>query len=206
MNLDMKNIAGILYFIAPFIIVCYFLFFSIINADLRGIIYLIGLMTGVMATVFICNGLVGKNNMDSQSNLCNLASINHIVGISNVPISMIIYCFTAAYIMYTSVQYSYVYQIISAIGFFCILILGDTYWLYSNNCFKPVNIFAAFVVSSLLGIGWGYLIDKFPNKSLQYFAGSDTACTVPKRRTFKCKRGNKDPTIYDQSRMFKDNE
>ena len=61
-------------------------------------------------------------------------------------------------------------------------------------------------VSSLFGIGWGYLIDKFPNKSLQYFAGNDTACTIPKRKTFRCRRGIKDPTLHNQSRMFKDNK
>jgi hypothetical protein len=205
MNLDIKNLTGILYFLAPFIIVCYFLFFSIINVDLRGIIYLIGLFTGTILTVFICNGLVGQNRLDSQSNLCNIVSINNIVGISNVPISLTIYCFTAAYIIYTAVKYSYVYQIFGAIMFFGILILGDMYWLFSNNCFRTENILSAFVVSSIVGVSWGYLIDKFPNKSLQYFAGNDTACTVPKRRTFKCKRGATPDTSsnqFNQIRMF----
>ena len=189
MKLGVYNIQSLLYLLAPFIIVCYFIIFSIINADLKGIIYLIGLVSCTILTVFIGNGIVGKNNSEStQSSLCSLITINHIAGISNIPISLTIYCFTAAYLLYTVTATGYMLPNVVPFLFFGILIIGDMIWLSSNNCFSGGNIITAFVVASLLGVGWGYAINLTNNKSLQYFTGDGSVCTMPKNRTFKCKK------------------
>lgn len=189
MKLDLYNLQSILYLLAPFIIVCYFVLFSIINVDIKGFVYLIGLTTCTMLTVFISNGIVGKNNKADQSSLCNLITINHIAGVSNVPLSITIYCFTAAYLFYTMSATHYVLPNFVPLLFFSILILGDMIWLSSNNCFSSENIITAFVVSTLLGIGWGYVINKTENRSLQYLTGDDNVCNIPKKQTFKCKKG-----------------
>ena len=189
MKLGVYNIQSLLYLLAPFIIVCYFLLFSIINADLKGVIYLIGLVSCTMLTVFIGNGIVGKNDSQTaQSALCSLITINHIAGISNIPISLTIYSFTAAYLLYTVSATGYILPNVVPFLFFGVLIIGDMIWLSSNNCFSGGNIITAFVIASLLGAGWGYAINRTNNKSLQYFTGDDSVCTMPKKRTFKCKK------------------
>ena len=98
MKLDIYNLKSILYLFAPFIIICYFLLYSLINMEIKGLVYLIGLLAGLVMTVFIGNGLVGKNdNMFSKNELCNFVTINHIANVSNVPLSISVYCFTAFY-------------------------------------------------------------------------------------------------------------
>ena len=72
--------------------------------------------------------------------------------------------------------------------FFGLLILGDISWLKSNNCFKTLNIAVGFVISSLLGLLWGVFINKSNNKDLQYFTGEGKSCSIPARKTFKCKK------------------
>ena len=189
MKLTLTTLQSTLYLLAPFIIVCYFILFSIINADVKGFVYLLGLITCTILTVFIGNGIVGKNNKQEQTNLCSLITINHIAGVSNVPLSITIYCFTAAYLVYTMSATNYVMPNFVPLLFFSILIIGDMVWLSSNNCFSSENIIAAFAISTLLGIGWGYIINKTENRSLQYLTGDDTICTMPKKQTFKCKTG-----------------
>jgi len=192
MKLNIVNLQSILYVLAPFIIICYFILFSIINKDFKGIVYLIGLLTCTMLTVFIGNGIVGKNDSQSkQHELCSIVTINHIAGISNVPLSLTIYCFTAAYLLYTVTATNYILPNMIPLLFFGILIFGDIVWLASNKCFSSENILAAFIVASTLGIGWGYVINRTQNRSLQYFTGDDAVCSLPKKTTFKCKRSSK---------------
>ena len=194
MKLDISNLQSTLYFFAPFIIVCYFLLFSIINADLKGIVYLIGLFCSTVLTVFIGNGIVNRNNpvvtTDSLKphRFCNLITINSIANVSHVPISISIYCFTAFYLLYTMIVTKYAGSNITALVMFALLIVGDSLWLKNNNCFTGGNIFVAGVISSLLGAGWGYIIDQSNDKSIQYFTSNTNTCTMPKKRSFKCNK------------------
>ena len=193
--MNKQELFNYIYFIAPFIIVCYFLFFSMINMDLSGIVYLIGLLSCTMLTVFIGNILVSKNRLDTPNESCQIVTINHFLGISNIPISLIVYCFTAGYIIYTSAFYNGMIHIFAGIVFLSSLIGIDIYWLYSNNCFSYKNIVTAFVIGSLFGIGWGYFINLLPNKSLQYVPGYPNMCRVPKKKSFKCNNGRREANV-----------
>ena len=190
--MDSLQLLNSIYFITPFIIVCYFLFFSMINMDLSGIVYLIGLLSCTMMTVFIGNGLVSKTRLDKPNESCQISTINHFLGISNVPISLIVYCFTAGYIIYTSVFYNGLIHIFAATVFLAGLIGMDIYWLYSNDCFSYKNIIVAFAFGSLFGVGWGYFINLLPNKSLQYVPGYPNLCRSPKNKSFKCTNGRRE--------------
>jgi len=193
MKLDINNIRSLLYFFAPFLIVCYFLLFSLINMDLKGIIYLIGLFISLIVTIFIGNGITKKDNMFSnQSELCNFVTINHIANISNVPLSISVYCFTTFYLLYTMAINNSIIPNILLLVFLGILILTDMIWLTQNNCFSGMNIMIGMLISGLMGILWGYLINKFNNKDLQYFTADDNICTIPKRKYFKCNTKQKE--------------
>lgn len=189
MKLDTNNIRSLLYFFAPFLIVCYFLLFSLINMDLKGILYLIGLLICIIVTIFIGNGITKKDNMFSnQSELCNLVTINHIANISNVPLSIAVYCFTAFYLLYTVTINNSITSNILLLVFLGILVLTDMIWLIRNSCFSGINVLISMLISGLMGILWGYIINKFNNKDLQYFTADDNICTIPKNKYFKCKK------------------
>tara|TARA_B110000879_G_C11182395_1_gene519155 strand:- start:4417 stop:4692 length:276 start_codon:yes stop_codon:yes gene_type:complete len=85
-----------------------------------------------------------------------------------------------------AVNNSIVPNLVSLI-FFGILILTDILWLTKNNCFNGINITIAMLISSLMGVLWGYIINKSNNKALQYFTGDDKVCSIPKKKYFKCK-------------------
>ena len=140
MNLDINNLRELIYIFAPFIIVCYFILLSIINTDMKGIIYLIGLIASTMLTIFIGNGIVGKPNSTNKDVLCDIVTINHIAGISNIPISLTIYCFTLSYLLFTiiSVNITYIFRSVVPVFALSVLIILDILWITSKNCFQQI--------------------------------------------------------------------
>jgi hypothetical protein len=201
MKLDINNLRELLYIFAPFIIVCYFILLSIINTDMKGIVYLIGLISSTMLTIFIGNGIVGKPTSTDKDVLCDIVTINHIAGISNIPISLTIYCFTLSYLLYTIISINITFILSSVVPIFAlsVLIIMDIIWLTTKKCFQQTHIMTAGIISLLLGIGWGFIINKINNKSLQYFTtdGSITECPMPKRSYFKVSNARNTKEIQD---------
>lgn len=185
--ISINNYREVLYIFAPFIIVCYFLLLSIFNTDMKGIIYLIGLLISCISTIFIGNGIVGKFNNKDKEALCNIITINHISEFSNVPISLTIYCFTLAYLTFTmlSLNLTFIIRALIPILFLVVLIGMDILWISGKKCFGIEQISVAVGLSSLFGIVWGYIINSINNKKLQYYTSEDNTCTMPKRRMFK---------------------
>tara|TARA_Y100001980_G_C14478586_1_gene257487 strand:- start:350 stop:835 length:486 start_codon:yes stop_codon:yes gene_type:complete len=153
---------------------------------MKGIIYLIGLIGSTMLTILLGNGIVGKENNVKEA-LCDIVTINHIAGISNIPISIIIYCFTLAYFLFTivSINITYLFSSLVPLISLGVLIVMDILWITTKNCFQTKHILVAIIISLLLGCLWGYIINNVNNKSLQYFNADDNVCTVPKRSYFK---------------------
>jgi len=185
--ISINNYREVLYIFAPFIIVCYFLLLSIFNTDMKGIIYLIGLLISCISTIFIGNGIVGKFNNKDKEALCNIITINHISEFSNVPISLTVYCFTLAYLTFTmlSLNLTFIIRAMIPILFLFVLIIMDILWISGKKCFGIEQISVAVGLSSLFGIVWGYIINSINNKDLQYYTSEDNTCTMPKRRMFK---------------------
>jgi len=154
---------------------------------MKGIVYLIGLIASTMMTVFIGNGLVGKPNSTNKDVLCDIVTINHIAGISNIPISLTIYCFTLSYLLYTifSINITFLFRAVVPVFALSVLIIMDILWLTTKKCFQQSHIMTASIISLLLGVGWGFIINKINNKSLQYFTADDSVCTMPKKSYFK---------------------
>jgi hypothetical protein len=198
-NIEYKNLKEFLYIFAPFIIISYFILLSIINVDLKGVVYLIGLCVSTILTVFIGNGIVGKSAESSKDVLCNIVTINHIAGISKIPISLIIYCFTFAYILFSAVaiNITYLFKLIVPLIGLIVLVISDIIWITTNNCFQQKHILSAIIISMILGLGWGVIINKVNNGSLLLVSGDSNICTMPKKRQFK---------ISDIRKKFKKDE
>jgi hypothetical protein len=57
MALDISNVFYLAFRLGPFLVVSYFLFQSVLNWELRGIIYLCGLLLAALLA-YLCNGPV----------------------------------------------------------------------------------------------------------------------------------------------------
>ncbi len=170
----------------PFILVWYFIIYSLMNYSMSGIVVIIGMTFASFTTMLIGKSVLSYPDFSLSSQKCNFISIRHISGISNIPFSQTIYGFTFSYILYTVLLYNQTFTYIFPLICFFALLISDIIWLNQNSCFPTTNILFATAISSVIGVLWGYTIKDTPNKSMQYVVSPYETCTLPKKRSYKC--------------------
>lgn len=195
------NIVSILYIafrLAPFILVSFFSLSSIFNQDIKGIIYLLGLLMACFLCVIIGNSASsvfenGTGNSDDMysetTRVCNLLTLSKTGPLSNLPLSQAVFSYTFGYLIYIIVKHKLINQNIPTLVIFPILIVSDFLWNSYNSCAKPFSLLASFTIGGLVGVGWSALIDSMKLTKLQYFNGlsNKESCSVPAKQTFKCR-------------------
>ena len=87
----------LIYLITPYIIVSYFLLYSIIHSRISGLIYIVGLIVCILFTSFVGNDIenIVTSGVTKPSNyIWNSFSINGLFSGSQIPVSIAIYVFT----------------------------------------------------------------------------------------------------------------
>ena len=208
MDLNLISIGYLCFFLAPFILVCFFTLNSIFNQDFKGLVYLIGLIVSCFITILIDKS--GINNylpaFESTSadipGVCNSISIAGVTSISNLPLNQTIFGYTFAYLLYAILapNPNLVLQNLPTIIFFPILIVIDIYWKLSNGCSEFWHMVAALIIGGLAGWTWGAIIGS-SNTNLQYFAvavHNTEICSAPSKQTFRC-------NVYKNGKMISSN-
>jgi hypothetical protein len=173
------------YFI-PAVVVSYFILSSILNADYRGVV----VVMGICLTVAVCllAGSLVSSSSKSKNDVCGLITINRISGISKIPLSLAIYAYTACYLLYAIFVNNYLLPNLIPFMFFPVIILAEIAWISTNQCFTGNQIMTATGIGVVCGITWGFIINTTNDKNLQYFSGNTSnMCLIPKKQTFKCK-------------------
>jgi hypothetical protein len=190
MELNLTTIIYLFFRLAPFIIVSYFSISAIFNQDIKGVIYLAGV---IMASVFAV--IVGNSISDEYTEalgkpdaVCNMLTLGLTGSYSKIPLGTTVMTYTLIYLVFVIAKYKMVMYNLPTIILFPIIILGDAIWNIKNNCFNPAAVFGAIVAGGGIGALWAYIIDSIKQPNLQYFnVGSDkTVCQRPSKQLFKC--------------------
>jgi hypothetical protein len=202
-NLNIVSIAYISFRLAPFILVCFFSLSSIFNQDLKGVMYLSGLLFTSFLAVIIGNAgrstfeRTNENVADElykdTTRVCNLLTLTTNGPLSNLPLGQVVFSYTAGYLGYVIFKYGLISQNIPSLIIFPMLIISEIAWSLHNQCAKPFALLAAIVVGAGGGIGWAAMIDSFKLSYLQYFNGlsNKDSCTVAAKQTMKCTKREK---------------
>lgn len=202
------NVYSILYIsfrLAPFILVSFFSISSILNQDFKGLIYLSGLLLTSFIAILIGNTASDyfDYSNDSQDDIyenvtktCNLLTLTDSGPISKIPLSLIVFAYTFAYLGTIIIQYNLVNQNIPVFIIFSVLIIADGWWIISNGCFKPLSLLIGLFLGISCGIIWAKFIDSLKVTKLQYYNGLSNKefCSIPSKQTFKCKTSLKKDT------------
>jgi len=186
--------------LAPFIIVCYFILLSIFNKDIKGIIYLTGLMFSALIVKQLADlSLFGSDNkiaVDQDTiNNCNLTYLGDDgSAFSQAPLGVMVLFFTLAYLVTGMVTHSrkelnLLTDNIPTLIIFVVLIAAECRFQYINGCKGPRYISYTGLVSALLGIGWAMVVENNGFGALQYFNGISSAqqCKTSKK-IYTCKK------------------
>jgi hypothetical protein len=201
MDLNIITILYIFFRLSPFIIVCFFTLESVFYQDLKGIIYLVGLLLTCFASTLIGN-IPGLQKMTSQSTngvpvslnqMCRFIEISKNGPISNLPLGQTVLAYTFSYLMYIILKYNLASQNIPMLILFPILIISDFIWNITHSCANLATLVLAGVIGMCFGILWGYIIDSTGKVDLQLFNGVSNAqvCSRPSRTIYRCRMRKK---------------
>lgn len=191
------NIVSLIYLffrLAPFIIVSYFTLQSVFNQDLKGVIYLVGLLIASVVTILVGNVIPRPGNSETgptplTTAKCHMLTLNENGPISKLPLSQTVFGYTLAYLSYFIGVNNLQTQNIATFIIFPIIVIADFIWSTSNNCASPEMLLTALIVGGLIGVAWAMIIDSTNMANLAYFSGisNKDVCSQPSRSMYKCR-------------------
>ena len=183
MQQNLENVLYLAFRLAPFILVSFFTLQSLFNWDLKGMVYLVGLLLATSITI-----LFGKNKNNFRTSdadtivalpnpRCNVITLGDNGDVvSSFPLSITVYSYTLFYLLVfmlnlantanskgvlsdKSIKQSNInavmLQNIPVLILFPLLIIMETAWIVSNNCLSGVRPLISILCSVLLGGGVG---------------------------------------------------
>jgi len=210
-KINIFNLTYLFFRLAPFILVCYFTLQSIFNQDIKGLIYLLGLLTACFMTVLV-GSFTGFEEIgsDMSSGLseeqttaalgekairdakCNLLTLGENGPISNLPLSQSILGYTLAYLSYFIGMNHLEASNIPTFVVIPLMIVADFVWNLSNECSQPKNLLIALIVGGGIGALWAFIIDQINEPQLMYISGTGNAsvCTKPQTGILRCRKAS----------------
>jgi hypothetical protein len=192
--LNVPSVFTYLSMISPFLIVLLFVFISIINSNLKGFIYLLGIFMLFFLVLIFQNVVKGRAPEDA-SPYCNVFYFP--VPLYGVPsFNSAIFLFTLVYLFLPMIMNDIMNLPLLII--ILILFVVDCVIKSSNKCTTPVGI----VLGSFLGLIWGlmwYFLIQSQNPELLYYddlISNKIACSKPSQQQFKC-------SVYKNGELLK---
>lgn len=193
MELNLINVLYMFFRLSPFIIVSYFTLQSILNQDLKGVIYLVGLIVTSFVVYLIASVLpeesVSKNSNDLMKVKCTQLTIGSGEPISKLPLSQTVFGYTLTYLSYFIGVNNLQSQNIPIFILFPVLILGDIFWSTTNSCSSPKYLLISLIISSIVGLLWAMLIESTGVGGFAYLTGiaNKDVCSRPTKSLYKCR-------------------
>jgi hypothetical protein len=198
MELNIISIFYLFFRLAPFIITAYFALQSIFNQDLKGLIFLVGLLITAFLTIFIGNILPQSEkeqiNLSTYAQaICNQLTLGASGPISRLPLSQTVYGYTLAYLSYFIGTNNLVSQNIPTFIMFPILIIGDIFWSSSNGCSTNIMLITSLIIGGIIGTLWAMIIEGTKVPDLAYFSGisNKDVCSRPTKSLYRCRAVNR---------------
>ena len=190
----MINISFLLYTafrLAPFILVSFFSLSSILNQDVKGIIYLAGLLFASFIAAAFGSIEYFKNKVDYENNndlICNVLTLTDSGRFSNIPLSMVTFAYTFFFLVDIIAAKHLAVQNIPTLIIFPLIIIAEFAWNMFYKCTSMAGVVSAFVIGSIIGFAWSAIIRKSGAVNLQYFNGisNSNVCTRSSTQKFQC--------------------
>ena len=196
MDLNIINILYMFFRLAPFIIICYFTLQSVFNLDLKGIIYLVGLVVTCGITTVIAATLPEEKGLmpsDYSKIRCTQLTIGNNQPLSKLPLSQTVLGYTLTYLSYFIGVNNLQTQNITTFILFPIMIIADIIWSTRNFCSTPKYLLISLIISGIIGFLWAILIESTGMPNLAYISGisNKDVCSRPSKSLYKCRPINK---------------
>lgn len=207
------KIAYIAFRMAPMLLISFFILTSIINVDLKGIVYICGLVLALAATLSI-NTVLTRTKVEGDGAPAEACKVFRLGTngdlLSVIPLGIVVYTYTFFYLLIfianlsntandkgvfghidTPTLRAMMAQNIPILVIFPSLILLESVWLTSYKCIEHTNpivaIMCAIFIGGTIGIIWAVMITYTRRIELQYVNKyGATVCSRPKKMVLTC--------------------
>ena len=187
MEITLPNIFYFISSISPLLLSFFLVMASIFNQNLKGIVYLGGILLATVINTIVLYMIKNEKTIDAAPT-CNLVNLPFNMSRYNVPsLNSSLIAFTMAYlIMPMQFSNNMNYSIIS---FLIGLFLMDGVNKILNKCTNTTGVILGLFVGGTLGLLWYSIFHATGYDSLLYFnelTSNKVYCDRPKKQTFKC--------------------
>jgi hypothetical protein len=206
MELNFATLILLFLRLSPFVILCFFSISSIFNSDLKGVVYLAGVLLAAGISL-MSQGFISSKS-DNKDDICDIISIGSGM-FSNIPLGGTILGFTFMYLLQTMIQTDAEFPGLKTternwptILFFIILIFFDLVLnthlftavknllnLPLTACYSGIQSAVAYGIGIIAGLIWSTIIYTAKSPELMYFSKykNNESCSKVSNKTFKCK-------------------
>ena len=184
-ELTLSNALQFFSFISPTLLVFFMFMSSLFDQNLKGLVYLAGLLI-LIFNIFFMN-LIGSGRDENEAFSCSIFDIPHVSQYNSPYPSSLIIAFTVAYLV---LPMKYNNQMNYAVLGFLLCLLGiDILTKVQNKCTTYAGAVLGGLVGFLLGTVWYILFHGAGFDALMYFdelRSDSVVCSRPTKQTFKC--------------------
>lgn len=186
-QLTFTNMFQLFAALSPLLLGFFLVMSSIFNQNIRGLVYLGGVLIACVVNMFFMN-MIKSGSDPARSPLCDFVDLPFNMNNYNSPaLSSLFIAFTIAYLaLPMKFNNNINYTILAALlGIFVM----DAITKISNKCTTPVGALLGTLVGLVFGGLWYSLFHATGNDSLLFFdevASNGVVCSRPARQTFKC--------------------
>jgi hypothetical protein len=182
MRFDLVDAISAMALIAPFLLAFSMIMISVINTNVKGLIYLSGLLL-LFILVYLFQKTIGQRPVE-LNNFCSLFSITSY----SVPsFNSALYLYTIIYVLLPMVTNDMIN--FPLIIVFLTLYVLDSIIKIRNKCTPLIGIVMGSIIGAFFGIIWFLIIRSTGHHELLYYddlISNRIACSRPTKQKFKC--------------------
>ena len=189
MRLSLNNILKFTGYITPFLLTFYLVMTSIINTDIKAIIYLAGVLITLFLNKNIFMNLFKSPALPDASPSCTLFSSGpEVIQYNSPAFNSVFMGFTMIYLILPMINLDT--PNVPVILFLLLLFFLDSITKLTDKCTTISGVVLGVLIGGLFGALWFTLLDSLGYKELLYFSETTSrgaVCSRPSKQKFKCK-------------------
>ena len=197
-QLTFSNILQLFSAISPLLLGFFLVMSSLFNHDIKGLVYLGGVLLASVINIFLMNQIGSKRN-PTESMSCNLIDIPYLTLYNSPAPSSLFIAFTIAYLI-LPMKYNNQMNYLVLVSLLCLFGL-DAVTKIMNKCTTTGGSILGGLVGFILGASWFSVFHYSGYDSLLYFdelTSNKVTCSRPSKQTFKC-------SVYKNGQLISSN-
>lgn len=197
-QLSLSNIMQLASALAPILLGFFMVTLSILNQNVKGIVYLAGVLLASVFNVIIMN-MLKSPVLPNAAMSCNLVEMPYLMQYNSPNPSSVFVAFTIAY-LFLPMKFNGLMNY-PVIGFLFAIFIMDAVTKVTNSCTTAAGAVLGALVGLLTGSMWYSLFHSIGADDILYFDEMDSnnvVCKKPSKQTFKC-------SVYKNGKLVSSN-